>query len=192
MFDSTHSTIQNNGYNSGTGIKIDFDGGFTKTGAMYPHIDIQGNGNQLYLSAEANRLIDARVNALDASDHSITEGSGYKKTSLLHVGGDAYYLQTANYENSGGARGLRINLSTGTLDSRDKLTITGANGSKIKFGNLELGTDNSGHGYLISSESISSTGTLTSTGGLTLSSGSIGTANSFYLSTTNGSTKIGD
>jgi hypothetical protein len=186
LFDGNYSTIQNNSYsaNAHTGIKLDFLGNTTllnatgqnavSIGAPYIHVVNNSGKNSVLLTGNNSKLLDIQAD----------------NKTLMHVGTDSYYLRTANYVQ--GTSGLNLDLNEGTLNSYNKLTITGPAGSSITFGNLTLGTDSSGHGYLTSSESISSTGTLTSTGGLTLSSGNIGADNSFYLSTTDGSVKIGD
>lgn len=71
---------------------------------------------------------------------------------LINIGSKDYYLQSADYTNTSGAKGLKIDLANGTLDSKSKLTINGAIGSEINFGDsvsyVKLGIDNAKGSYL--------------------------------------------
>ena len=187
-FNGTEGLIQNAGYDYGHGIKIDFDGGIdttpgnkkkvvsASTNDQHPYIDIKDtNGAQVYLSTDGT----AASPYLKVKSPNATGGK-----DLLHIESASYYLQTENYKDatsSAAGTGLKIDLANGILNSYNKLTINGAAGSKIHFGNninyTELGYDGT-KGYL------------TSIGNLILQGGNIGTENSIYLSTDNATATV--
>lgn len=168
-FNGSEGLIQNAGYDYGHGIKIDFDGGINTasgnkkkvvsadTNDQHPYIDIKdANGAQIYLSTDGTEASPyLKVKSPDAT--------GGK--DLLHIESASYYLQTENYKDatdSAAGTGLKIDLANGTLNSYNKLTINGAAGSTIHFGDttdyLELGTKQSdgvvNGGYLNSTAAL--------------------------------------
>ena len=88
------------------------------------YIDIQGIGNNTCIH------LDSRPNQ---SYFSITNKNN---KILLDIKDEEYYLQTENYD-AVNKSGLKLDLANGVLNSYDKITINGANGSSINFGDNE-------------------------------------------------------
>lgn len=113
------------------------------------YIDMQAKGNSERV------LIDASSDT--STFFSITSPNNHE---LLHIGSDKYFLQTDNYV--AGSKGFNLDLKEGIFESNDKLTIKGAKGSSIFFGDtnnyVTLGIGNSGLAYL----NMQSGGTTTS------------------------------
>ena len=113
------------------------------------YIDMQANGNSERV------LIDASSDT--STFFSITSPNNHE---LIHIGSDKYFLQTDNYV--AGSKGFNLDLKEGIFESNDKLTIKGAKGSSIFFGDtnnyVTLGIGTSGSAYL----NMKSGGTTTS------------------------------
>ena len=133
----------------------------TKTGtSSNVHIDTYGSISKPYfrigVPVEANSGADKNSNGRDVD--------GLK--SLIRIDSSNYYLQTADYGANG--KGLRIDLKSGSLDSKGPIKITGNSQSYIDFGDtLTLrgtGTSSIG-GWTINSNSLSSNGITIGSGG---------------------------
>ena len=111
-FDGSNSTIKNAGYDSGTGILIDFEG---PSGNQKPYIDMKANSGA-----------DFRQVKIGTSDpyFMIKVGTGADTTTeLFHVGPNQFYLQTADYVAN--TSGTRLDLKNGSFISNGSLTIRG-------------------------------------------------------------------
>lgn len=125
------------------------------------YIDIQGIGtsslsdtnksrihidtNLIPTQQEINELGQEEANARHTGAYfSIHSNTG---NELIYIANNNYYLQTNNYD-SVNETGLKIDLTKGTLNSYDIITINGATGSSINFGDssnyLRLGNADGG------------------------------------------------
>lgn len=142
------------------------------------HLDTVGSSTKPYFAIEVPKYVTTIRDKLNTDDTEVisSRNDSVGLTSLIQINRNQFYLQTADYgENSNS--GLKIDLKNGTLDSKGKLTINGAKGSKIHFGDatnyLELGYNTRDTGYL------TSTGTINITGGTgsSIKFGSVGEGN---------------
>lgn len=110
-----------------TGTKIDLeDGSIDMNNSAYHtniHLDTNGNVNKPYFRISVPKI------PIEEDNNEII------KQSLMQIDNTNYYLQTADYD--GSSKGLRIDLKNGTFDSKGRLTINGAKGSNITFGDAE-------------------------------------------------------
>jgi len=123
---------------------IDLDDGY---------IDIRGDGRTYHWDNNSRSyVLDQNTDISQDTDIRIDasgrQGSYFKiqvpnenqrsyTSKLIDIGKNNYYLQTADYEHSDN-KGLKIDLKNGRFDSRGVLTINGAAGSSINFGNGKL------------------------------------------------------
>lgn len=137
-------------------------------------------------SAGAIKIDPTNTNRLFTIDYRKAKdnGSGYDKTTLMKIGADSYYLQSANY--ASGSAGMKINLIDGTIDAaKFKLSSDG----KITTTGGTIG------GWTINGDSLSSSGiTIHSNGNISSSGWSIngnGSASFNNVTVTGGSFSIG-
>ena len=147
-FNGNKGTIQSASYrlsdNHNNGMLIDLDDGY---------IDIRGDGRTYHWDNNSRSyVLDQNTDISQDTDIRIDasgrQGSYFKiqvpnenqrsyTSKLIDIGKNNYYLQTADYEHSNN-KGLKIDLKNGRFDSRGVLTINGAAGSSINFGNGKL------------------------------------------------------
>ena len=116
------------------------------------HITLRADGNPYFkieTSKFKTKIEDNNIISTPVEGEELTNAE--KLTDLIRIDRNNFYLQTADYDTSANT-GLKIDLKRGIFDSRGKLTINGAKGSKIYFGeeknSIKLGIDTDGHSYL--------------------------------------------
>ena len=147
------------------------NGGYTYARAYNPStqkVDWTVTKNQNDDGLSTNIHLDTRGNPYFRIGVPVESNSGNIDSdglkSLIRVDKSNYYLQTADYKQRQEVTnnnvttvipgsGLKIDLKRGVFDSQGQLTINGALGSEIKFGEdttnyLKLGINNSGGSYL--------------------------------------------
>ena len=107
------------------------------------HIDVKGSVASPYFKIEVPRY--ETIREIETDEHgNATEKVTSKpvpdsnsRQSLIQIDKSNFYLQTADYnktDDKAATSGLRIDLRKGVLDSKGPLTINGARGSEILFG----------------------------------------------------------
>lgn len=132
-FDGNHGEITSSSYKSGsTGMRIDLDDGIIDmrgstiaTNANKQFDDNDQNNNEI--NGYSNSRTYSKVNSSQVLLQVISPffkivSPSTNKTELIHIGTDAYYLQTDDYKEGTNSTktngtGLKFNLQQGTLDA---------------------------------------------------------------------------
>lgn len=125
------------------------------------YIDIQGVGTSTSSDTNKSRIhIDANlaptqreIQELGQTEANARHTGAYFSVhsntgnELIHIANNSYFLQTNNYDESR-EEGLKIDLKEGSFNSYDTITVKGAIGSSINFGDnsnyLRLGNSDGG------------------------------------------------